>query len=42
LNKYFEVLDEIFFEISNCIKEEKDINDLLKSPTAHSGFKRLN
>lgn len=42
LNKYFEVLDEIFFEVSNCILDKKKIKDLLKSPTAHSGFKRLN
>ena len=42
LNKYFEVLDEIFFEVSNCILDKKNIKDLLKSPTAHSGFKRLN
>jgi glutamate-1-semialdehyde aminotransferase len=42
LNKYFEVLDEIFFEVSNCVLDKKTIKDLLKSPTAHSGFKRLN
>ena len=42
LNKYFEVLDEIFFEVSNCILDKKNIKNLLKSPTAHSGFKRLN
>ena len=42
LNKYFEVFEEIFFEISNCILDKKNIKDLLKSLTAHSGFKRLN
>ena len=42
LSKYFEILDQIFFEVSNCILDKKNIKDLLKSKTAHTGFKRLN
>mgnify|MGYP001158503533 CR=1 FL=1 len=42
MKKYFEVFDEIFFQISKCINGEILINDILKYPVSHSGFKRLN
>ena len=42
MKDYFEVFDEIFFQISKCINGEMAIKDLLKYPVSHSGFKRLN
>ena len=42
LTGYFEILEDIFFNISRCLNEEINIKDLLKYPVAHTGFKRLN
>ncbi len=38
---YFEALDPIFKSIKEC-EEGRNVNDLLKGPICHSGFKRLN
>ena len=42
LNQYFGALDQAFKLISDCESGLKDIQDLLRSPVCHSGFKRLN
>ncbi len=42
IKKYFEVFEEIIFEISNCIQKEKDISKMLKYSPSHGGFNRLN
>ena len=42
LNKYENILFDIFNDISLFEKERKDIKDCLKGPICHSGFKRLN
>ena len=42
IKAYFEALDEIFYTISKCEKDHKNINELLEGPVCHSGFKRLN
>lgn len=42
LDNYFNQLSDIFANISKCEKGELDINNLLKSPVCHGGFKRLN
>ena len=42
LTDYFEILEDVFFNISRCLNEEINIKDVLKYPVAHSGFKRLN
>lgn len=42
INMYFNALDDIYHTISQCEKDEKNINDLLEGPVCHSGFKRLN
>ena len=42
LNDYFEALNDIYFKISECEKENIRIYDLLDGPVCHSGFKRLN
>ena len=39
---YFEALDDVYKLISDCEKGNKKIEDLLKGPVCHSGFKRLN
>ncbi len=41
VDAYMQKLDIIFATIREC-EEGRDINTLLKSPIAHSGFKRLN
>lgn len=38
---YFEALDPIFMIIREC-EDGRDVNELLKGPVCHSGFKRLN
>jgi glutamate-1-semialdehyde 2,1-aminomutase len=38
---YFEALDPVFALIKEC-EEGSDVMSLLKGPTCHSGFKRLN
>lgn len=42
LKGYFEIFEEILFDISNFINENKNIKEYLKSPICHEGFKRLN
>jgi len=42
LNRYFEALDEVYKIISQCENQEINIEDFLKGPICHSGFKRLN
>jgi glutamate-1-semialdehyde aminotransferase len=42
LNLYFEALNDVYSIISACEKGDKRIEDLLKGPVCHSGFKRLN
>lgn len=42
IEKYFDALDSVYKDISNCEKGNKNINDLLEGPVCHSGFKRLN
>ena len=42
LKEYFEIFEEILFDISNFINENKNIKEYLKSPVCHDGFKRLN
>ena len=41
IDGYFDALDPIFRLISECT-QGRDINQLLKSPVCHGGFKRLN
>ena len=42
LNLYFEALNEVYVLISDCERGTKKVEDLLKFPVCHSGFKRLN
>ena len=42
IEKYFNVLNDIFYKISKCESQELNIDDLLEGPVCHSGFKRLN
>ena len=42
LQRYEEVLDEIFYNISKCEKKELNINDILNFPISHLPFARLN
>lgn len=42
VNRFFEVLDPVFSQISKCESGQEDIMNLLKGPVCHSGFKRLN
>ena len=42
LNGYFEALNDVYSIISTCEKGDNKIEDLLKGPVCHSGFKRLN
>ena len=42
LEKYFNILDDIFHKISKCESQILNIDDLLEGPVCHSGFKRLN
>lgn len=41
VNEYFEQLDPVFALIKEC-EEGRSIDELLKGPVCHSGFKRLN
>jgi len=41
LDNYFEVLDSIFYVIKEC-EDGADVNNFLKGPICHGGFKRLN
>lgn len=42
IESYFNALDDVYKEISNCEKGNKNIHDMLEGPVCHSGFKRLN
>ena len=42
LELYFTALDEVYLQISNCEKGIEKIENLLKGPICHGGFKRLN
>ena len=42
LQLYFEALNEVYATISDCENGKFKIEDLLKGPVCHSGFKRLN
>jgi glutamate-1-semialdehyde 2,1-aminomutase len=42
LGLYFTALDEVYHQISNCEKGIEKIENLLKGPICHGGFKRLN
>ena len=42
LNKYSEHLDEIFYKISECEKDNLNIFDILQYPVAYTKFGRLN
>lgn len=42
LKEYFEALNDVYFIISECEKGTKNIDELLKGPVCHGGFKRLN
>lgn len=39
---YFNALNEVYTTIAKCERGELDINNILKGPVVHSGFKRLN
>lgn len=40
--QYFQALDGVYAQISQCVKGELDIHKLLDGPVCHGGFKRLN
>ena len=42
LNLYFEALNDVYILIAACEKGDIKIENLLKGPICHSGFKRLN
>ena len=42
LNLYFEALNDVYMLIAACEKGDMKIENLLKGPICHSGFKRLN
>lgn len=42
LESYFNALDEVYASISKCENGELKIQDLLRGPVCHGGFKRLN
>jgi glutamate-1-semialdehyde aminotransferase len=42
LNLYFEALNDVYEIIADCEKGNRKIEDLLKGPVCHAGFKRLN
>ena len=42
LNLYFEALNDVYILIGACEKGDIKIENLLKGPICHSGFKRLN
>jgi glutamate-1-semialdehyde 2,1-aminomutase len=41
VNAYFEQLEPVFSTISDC-EDGRNVDDLLKGPVCHAGFKRLN
>jgi glutamate-1-semialdehyde 2,1-aminomutase len=42
LNLYFEALNDVYKIIAECENGDKKIEELLKGPVCHAGFKRLN
>ena len=42
LKKYSDLLDEIFYKISECEKGNLDISSILKHPISHTPFSRFN
>jgi glutamate-1-semialdehyde 2,1-aminomutase len=42
LKYYFEALNDVYSVIADCEKGMKNIDELLKGPVCHGGFKRLN
>ena len=42
MDRYSEVLDEVYTKINDCIMGKINIDKLLETPVCHSGFKRLN
>jgi glutamate-1-semialdehyde aminotransferase len=42
IDLYFEALDDVYQNISDCENGKKDIHKLLEGPVCHSGFSRLN
>ncbi|MDW8849277.1 aminotransferase class III-fold pyridoxal phosphate-dependent enzyme [Flavobacterium sp. MMLR14_040] len=42
LELYFTALDEVYHQIANCENGNLQIENLLKGPICHGGFKRLN
>ena len=42
LNNYFEILDQLFYQISEFESGKKSVDEKLKGVICHSGFKRLN
>lgn len=41
-SKYNEILDKVFYKISNFQNDKEDIRDYIDTPFAHNTFKRLN
>jgi glutamate-1-semialdehyde aminotransferase len=41
-DKYFDVLNDIYYSIQRCENGELNISDLLDGPVCHTGFQRLN
>ena len=39
---YFDILDQLFYQISEFESGKKSIDEKLKGVICHSGFKRLN
>lgn len=42
VDKYLEVCDEIFDNISKILQDNKKVEDFLEGPVCHAGFERLN
>ena len=42
LDQYFDALDVVFQLVADCETGLKEVNELLRGPLCHSGFKRLN
>jgi len=42
MDRYSEILDEVYTKINDCIMGKINIDELLETPVCHSGFKRLN
>tara|TARA_B100001057_G_scaffold501098_1_gene620523 strand:- start:22995 stop:25028 length:2034 start_codon:yes stop_codon:yes gene_type:complete len=42
LKNYFEILDQLFYQISEFERGKKSVDEKLKGVICHSGFKRLN